>query len=231
MSLHSATPPALGNRYALAVRSRGGRVSGFSLVELITVIAIISILAVVGMSSFKSSNLGVSTAATEVSNTLSGARQLAISKSCRTRFIIVADDQSNPEDWRLHRYAVLRVPENVADTKSATVFVAATELKELPAGVYFRKNVHTAEDTAATSKNSIFDPAGLDRIQLQGKDIKYACIEFLPNGGTSSVSNLNIFELEQAPSATQSFPNNVNYVRIGVAQYTGRVKFQRPDVK
>jgi prepilin-type N-terminal cleavage/methylation domain-containing protein len=202
---------------------------GFSLVELIVVIAIIAILAVIGASVLSGSNVTISSAATQVSASIAGARQLAISKNCRTRFIIVTNKQTNRADWRLNRYAVLRVPENYADTTGTSAFVQVTELAELGSGVYFRDNIH--KDANVTAPKSMLDPTYVDTTRVNGEDIEYAYIEFLPTGQTARTSTENIFEIEKAPTADISPPNNMNYVRIGVSQYTGRVKFQRPGLK
>lgn len=206
----------------------GGRTRAFSLVELLAVIAIIVILAAIGATILRGNTVGVSSAASQVSNAIASARQLAISKNCRTRFIIITDAVMNPEDWRLKRYTVLRIPENVADTTSTSPFVQATELGDLGNGVFFRDNVHV--DVGVNAPNSMFKSTYRDQTQINGVKVEYAYIEFLPNGTTSRSSTENIFEIEKAPSFDKSIPNNTNYVRIGVAQYTGRVKYQRPSL-
>jgi hypothetical protein len=199
---------------------------------LLAVIAIIVILAAIGATVLRGSTVGVSSSASQVSNSISSARQLAITKNCRTRFIVVTDSTANREEWRLKRYAVLRIPENMADTTTKTVFVQASEFGELGTGIFFRDNVHT--DNGLPPATSMFKPTTQrDKTQINGEEVEYAYIEFLPNGTTSRVSNENIFEIEKAPSYNTP-PNpsnpNKNYVRIGVAQYTGRVKYQRPSL-
>ncbi len=178
--------------------------AGFSLIELLAVIAIIALVTTLGVSAFsrRGQNAGVSTVAATVSGAVSAARQLAITKNCRTRFFIVTDAPETAEDWKLHRYGILRVPEDTADVdeNGNVAFELACRMDDLPTGVYFRRNTHSDED-ASSGGHSMFDAT------VAGKQISYAYIEFLPSGSTSqkSSSTANIFEITRAPSADKTF--------------------------
>lgn len=202
--------------------------SGFSLVELMVVIAIIALVAALGVGAFNSSgkNIAVPTAAATVSNAVSAARQLAITKNCRTRFIIVTESGDRSE-WKLHRYGVLRVKPDTVDLGGTVEWELVGRMDDLPTGVYFREDTHDENDVGPGG-TSMF--AREENASIAGKSVKYAYIEFLPSGGTSEPTASNIFEVTRAPSADDDIPDNKNYVRIGVAKATGRVKFERPDL-
>jgi prepilin-type N-terminal cleavage/methylation domain-containing protein len=208
---------------------------GFSLIELMVVMAIIAALMTAGLRIFNGMNAGtVSTSMTRVMDTISSARELAVTENCRTRFIIVTGSGGwdAPAAWALHRYGVLRVPQDYPDTSGTAPFQPVSQGEDLADGVYFRPDRHetlnlAASGTAAAIK-SIFDPGNIDQGPLWGgRTAQYAYIEFQPSGQTTEPSSQNTFEIEPSPSAGIT-TNAKNYVRFGVGQYTGRVRFQRP---
>ncbi|MGV3531374.1 MAG: pilus assembly FimT family protein, partial [Chthoniobacteraceae bacterium] len=88
----------------------GRSVRAFSLVELIVVIGLIVVLAGIGVYAFtnQGSGMAITTAASQVSTAVAGARQLAVSSNARTRFIILADSDQNEEEWKLRTYGILK---------------------------------------------------------------------------------------------------------------------------
>lgn len=228
------------NRKAIGfpgLRARPGKRQAFTLVELLVVIAIIAILTTAGMRGFKGwQGTSMTTSAGQIVSAISNARDLAVAENCRTRFIIVTGSSGNPSSWRLHRYGILRVPQDYPDISGTAPFIPVTSGQDLTTGVYFRPDRHLSAATAAsltgTSGNqikSIFDQTNLDVGQLWGGEMaQYAYIEFQPSGGTTEESAQNIFEIEVAPSA-DIVTSGSNYVRFGVAHYTGSVEFERPS--
>jgi prepilin-type N-terminal cleavage/methylation domain-containing protein len=212
--------------------SRRNQISGMTMMELIVVMAIIVILAGVGVSAFQSGgrNSVVSTAAAEVSGMIEGARQLAISSNHRTRFFVVTGSSSNPKEWRLARYGVMR--EKRLDSGKSE-FNMVTPLKPLQSGAYFREDDESLASGVKGPSGGIFDSTSEDHATIQGENVEYAYIEFLPTGGTTGGSGQNLFKILRAPDAetAPSEDQRSNYARIGVAQHTGRVKIQRPEIQ
>ncbi|RYD66698.1 MAG: prepilin-type N-terminal cleavage/methylation domain-containing protein [Verrucomicrobiaceae bacterium] len=215
---------------------------GFSLIEMVVVVGIIAVIAAIGMTAFSGGGPGVllSTSTAQVSSMLSGARQLAVSQNCRTRFYILLNEDPNKPEWRLRGYGILKEELGVSDG-SKGVFVPATGLNLLREGIYFQRELPEEGETDPVDPGT--EPESgeerkpvLDRtpelMSFQNIDgVKYAFIEFLPTGGTETASAYNILRLERGLEPGVSMPNQTNYVRIGVAKHTGRVKIERPEIQ
>jgi type II secretory pathway pseudopilin PulG len=190
-------------------------IRAFSLVELLAVTALVALLSgATAMMFTNGRSAGLQTSAAEISGALTMARDLAVTSNRRTRFIIVSGADDNPGTMRLKSYCILQY--DPAQAAFATVF----PLKHLPAGVYFDED---QENEAAG--RGVFDFR--DRINLRGTGVDYAYVEFLPAGGTTAASGANIFSLVAGSAAGEPLPGAKDYVRLGVAQHTGRVKVER----
>lgn len=165
----------------------------------------------------------LSSSSSQVSNNVSGARQLAVSNNCRTRFIVLTNNAENKEDWRLRTYGVLKEQPS-AVVGGAPQFALVTQLDRLPTGIYFQRDYR---DTEAAQSTQMIDRIATTRVQ-DVSNAEYAYIEFLPTGGTSSTGRENIFLIERGTDPGVSLPNDPNYSRLGVAQHTGRVRIERP---
>src|SRR5687767_1025025 len=103
--LHSSAPMRCGSGSSLKGRrcAAAAGISAFSLIELIVVVGLIVVLAGLGVFAFSNqgSSMAITTAASQVSTSVAGARQLAVSSNARTRFIILADSEENEQEWKL----------------------------------------------------------------------------------------------------------------------------------
>jgi prepilin-type N-terminal cleavage/methylation domain-containing protein len=188
---------------------------GFSLVELLAVMALVALLSGATAMMFSDGRaVGIKTSASQISSTLTMARDLAVTSNRRTRFIVLTEANSNPADLRLKSYGVLQY-----DTALAQ-YALASPLKHLPTGVYFDED---QENEAAG--RGIFDSQ--DKFTIRGGEVEYAYVEFLPAGGTKATSGANIFSLVGGSAPGQPLPGGKDYARLGVAQHTGRVKVER----
>lgn len=195
----------------------------FSLVELLAVIAILAILAGASTKFFDSArSSGISTSTAQVGGALSMARDMAVAANRRVRFVIVTDSAENPSEWRLRKYGILQ--QNSLDPSSDDWQLSAP-LMQLPTGVFFGKN----EKSVA---GSVTGGQMLDRTavaSLQGKNISYSYIEFLPSGGANNASGANIFAIMGRSSSDGQVINSQNAAYVGVAQHTGRVRIEKPE--
>ncbi|MGV3533771.1 MAG: pilus assembly FimT family protein [Chthoniobacteraceae bacterium] len=209
------------------VRSRTS-VRAFSLVELIVVIGLIVVLAGIGVYAFtnQGSGMAITTAASQVSTAVAGARQLAVSSNARTRFIILADSDQNEEEWKLRTYGILKEEVGVK-VGNEPLFTMVSQLEQLPAGVYFAPFDEQLDITV--NDGQMFEESRLGTQPIQGRqDAQYAYIEFLPTGGTTTSTGRNVFMMLRAAGPGEPLPNaENNKVGIGVAQMTGRVKVER----
>ena len=195
--------------------------AAFSLIELLTVIGILAILAGAGTAVFTDMrSSGVSSSTAQVGGVLSMARDQAVAANRRVRFVIVTADTQNPEDWRLRRSGLLQ---QKGLNPSANDWEPTGPLSQLPNGVFFGKN----EKDGASVGSQMLDRKSTANIQ--GKNISYSYIEFLPNGAANDVSGSNIFSIAGlANAASQQVINPENVARLGVTQHTGRVRIERP---
>ena len=207
-------------------RATGAR--GFSLVELLVVLALIIVLAGMGVYAFNSqgSSMAITTAATQVSTTVSGARQLAVSTNAKTRFIILADSDQNEDEWKLRTYGILKEEVGVK-VGNEPLFTLVSQLEQLPVGVYFAPFDQQVD--LAVPDGQMFDESRLGTQPIQTRDqAQYAYIEFLPTGGTTTSTGRNVFMMLRGAGPAEALPNSENNkVGIGVSQMTGRVKVER----
>ncbi len=192
------------------------------------VIGLIVTLAGLGVYAFNNTgqSLAITTAATQVSTVVAGARQLAVTSNARTRFIILADSDQNEDAWRMRTYGILKEEAGVK-LGSEPLFTLVSQLEQLPQGVYFAPFTDTLE--VKSTDGEFFDEARFGTQQIQTKeDATYAYIEFLPTGGTTTSTGRNVFMMVRGAAPGTPLPNaDNNRVGIGVAQMTGRVKVER----
>jgi len=199
---------------------------GFSLVELLAVISIIVVMLGIGAYIFGGNSsfaAALSTSTTQVAGGIEGARQLAVTTNCRTRFGVLTNDPANKEEWRLRSYVVLKeAPGSSLNGQAA--FSAVTSVEYLRTGIYVQRDVSVdlpkggkqmLERTATTALQDV-------------ASAQYAYIEFLPTGAATTSTSENIFMIERGMEPGVSLPNNHNFARIGVTQHTGRVRIERP---
>lgn len=207
-------------------RSCASQLRAFSLIELMVVVGLIVVLAGLGVYAFNNSgpSLALSTAASQVSTTVAGARQLAVSSNAKTRFVILADSDQNAPEWRMRTYGILKEERGVK-VGNEPLFTMVSQLEQLPVGVYFAPFTGKLE----IPKTDLFDPARFGTQSIQGKaNAEYAYIEFLPTGGTTTSTGHNVFMMERGAGPGEPLPNaDANKVGVGVAQMTGRVKVER----
>jgi type II secretory pathway pseudopilin PulG len=195
---------------------------------MIVVVAIIAVLATMGMYAFNSGNqsLLMTTAASQVLNTISAARQLSATTNAKTRFAILLDENPNKDEWRLRGYFILREELGLAVEAGQPYFSLASPVELLKTGVYFAPD--RAEEEKQGEANQMINRT--DVVNVQGvAGARYAYIEFNPTGAASHSTRTNIFRIERGLGPGEPMPNSPNFARIGVAQHTGRVKMERSE--
>jgi prepilin-type N-terminal cleavage/methylation domain-containing protein len=200
---------------------------GFSLVELLAVISIIVVMVGIGGYLFSGNSsfaAALSASTNQVAGAIEGARQLAVTNNCRTRFGVLTNNAANKDEWRLRTYVVLKEAPGSSLTGNGAVFSVVTPLEQLRTGIYVQRD--STIDLPENGKGLLDRTAACS---LQGvASAEYAYIEFLPTGAATTSTSENIFKIERAMEPGVSLPNNHNFARIGVAQHTGRVRVERP---
>lgn len=205
-------------------RQRGP--TGFSLVELLAVISIIVVMLGMGAYIFGGNGsfaAALSTSTTQVAGAIEGARQLAVTTNCRTRFGILTNNPANRQDWKLRSYVVLKEAPG-SGLNGAPSFSVVTALEQLRTGIYMQRDVSLALPEGG---RQMLERTATCPLQDVGS-AEYAYIEFLPTGAATTSTAENIFVIERGIEPGVSMPNNHNITRIGVTQHTGRVRVERP---
>jgi len=111
------------------------RTNGFTLIEMLTVIAIIGILLAATLPAVNSlmKSTGLSVATREVANTLSLARQLAITQRVYARVVFPYSKTGSQPDMWYRTYAVMTNNDNTA----TLVWKYVSKWEYLPVGVVF----------------------------------------------------------------------------------------------
>ncbi len=202
---------------------------------MVVVVGIIGVIIAIGMSAFSGgSGVLLSTSTTQVSNMISGARQLAVSQNCRTRFYILLNEDPNKPEWRLRGYGILKQELGVTDN-GEPYFRPASGLNLLREGIYFQRDLpvdgQDNDSEPLPEGQQLLDRKPGEMSFQNVNKVRYAYIEFLPTGGTTTPSAGNIVRLERGLEPGVPMPNQTDYARIGVAQHTGRVKVERPELQ
>jgi prepilin-type N-terminal cleavage/methylation domain-containing protein len=128
-------------------REVAARLGGFSLMELLVVVAIMGMIAGTAAISLRGlRSPAMASAASEVASALKATRQMAVSSGRKTYFV-VAHPQANDftTNW-FRAYAILeeirpgeetRESPFVQNTNSESFFIAKTDWKVLPDGIFF----------------------------------------------------------------------------------------------
>jgi len=214
--------------------------NGFTLIEMLTVLAIIAVLLAATLPTVthlvKSSGLTVATR--EVSNTLSLARQLAITQRVYARVVFPysATGSVPNKDMQYRAYAV--ITNQVNTTTAFQEWRYASKWEYLPVGVVFLNAIPggglgALDDTSSLDTESLPFPE-------PGAFGQLAYIEFNPTGvaaplttGTLGSSTLAItegFTSGGTPTATSRTISNTmaNYATITVDALVGRIQVTRP---
>ena len=241
--------PTMRNRTNGPVRHSllGG--GGFTLIEMLTVLVIMGIMLGIGIPAV--TNLmksgGLSAATRQVSNTLSQARQYAITQRVYARVVFAygAPASTNPQDMLYRTYAVMTNP----DRTVLANWTYATKWEYLPTGVVFLNN---AANLTAGGLGALDDLSSLNSqsgvpFPIPGTPNNQgtlAYIEFNPTGaataltlgGGSGASTLAITEgfMDSTgtprPTATKTSVGGplANVTTITVDNIVGRIRVTRP---
>jgi prepilin-type N-terminal cleavage/methylation domain-containing protein len=202
---------------------------GFSLVELLAVIAIIVVMVGMGAYIFSGNSsfaAALSTSTSQMAGAIEGARQLAITSNCRTRFAVLTNSTSNKDEWRLHSYVILKEDpgSSLSSLTGQPTFAVVTPIEQLRSGIYVQRD--TSLELPKDTRQMLERTATCTVQNVPAAE--YAYIEFLPTGAATTTTGENIFVVERAVEPGVSLPNNHNFARIGVTQHTGRVRVERP---
>ena len=183
---------------------------GFTLVEMLTVLVIMGIIMGIGIPAvtnlMKSS--GLSAATRQVHNTLSFARQYAITQRVYAR--VVFPYNTSQSNMLYQTYAVMC-------RNAAGAWQYASKWESLPIGVVFL-NRALAGGTGY---------GGLNDANSLKDDGQLAYIEFTPTGAASQASTFMIAEGFMTSGAPNR-PNTNNYATLTVDNVVGRIKVARP---
>ena len=223
------------------------RQQGFTLVEMISVLVIVAIILSIAIPAV--TNLvkasALSSAAREVSNTLSLARQYAITHRTYTRVVFLYDYYNNSStgtraDMWYHTYAVM----TNRDTTNPSGWLYVTKWEYLPTGAVFLDLTGTGGVPGGGSLNDVNSPTHVSptpslRIEYlplpfpaPNNNATLAYIEFGPTGAAtaSQAGTLTIQEgfitAANHPQPTPSTP--VNTRTFVVDNLVGRVQLLNP---
>ncbi len=189
--------------------------SGFTLIEMLTVLAIIGIMLAIGIPAVTSlMKSGALDAATRhVSNTLSQARQYAITQRVNTRVVFPYSGTLTTGTNQAPPYQSYSVMTN-NPVAGGWGYLSKWEL--LPVGVVFLQN---ALDALATDPNTPFPSTG------SGINDSLAYIQFTPTGAALRSDTLVI--REGYMNGLTPTPTGVNAATATVDNVVGRIRVTR----
>ena len=199
----------------------------FTLVELLVVVAIMVILISIGVRAFTSLGKGLPmrTAITQVSDSLSSARQLAISSNANTRFVVITDPT---QPFRYGTFGILK--ETYIATSGSFSYIAAEPFQSLPGGIYFQADSSADNSANYMPKGNPSDPEP-GQLAVRGQIVAedgYRVVEFHPTGDTATSNEENLFVMGRgsSPGVLLSDTIDPDKATIVVGSSTGRVKVQ-----
>ena len=166
---------------------------GFTLVEMISVLVIMAIvlsIAIPAVTSLSKAN-AMNSAAREVSNLLSLARQYAITHRTYARVVFPYSATGNPPDPWYRSYAVI----TNQDTAVSLGWRYVTKWEHLPDGIVFIDNTapgYAAGSGALNDSSSLSQGGLLYPDDFAGSTPTLAFIEFGPTGAASNPGTLTI---------------------------------------
>jgi prepilin-type N-terminal cleavage/methylation domain-containing protein len=202
--------------------------NAFTLVELLTVIVIIGIMVAIGVPAITSLSKsgGLTAAARMVPNTLSLARQYAITQRTNTRVVFPYSLSAGVANSMWYSSFSILAKTNRYDNTTAQAWRYIGKWEYLPVGsVFLNSGVGALDDPSYMRTNSIPNPTN------SAFTVTMACIEFTPTGAALSPSGStpNTLALREGfqntgtPTATSA-----NAVTISVDNLVGRIKVTRP---
>jgi prepilin-type N-terminal cleavage/methylation domain-containing protein len=224
-----------------------GRRQGFTLVEMLAVLAIIGIILAAGlpavMSLMKSG--GVTAASREVSNTMSLARQYAITRRANTRIVFAYYDSQN-QGGTLPASNLWYIGYSVVATNPANPtwpWQYLDKWQYLPVGTVFLSKFPGGTgswgygyDLDAQSTNLPHDVIPfVTRDPVTGANtttgVSVAYLEFTPTGAATTYGQLTVVEGFREPGASPPFSvpfrSGTNYFDIAVDNLIGRIRVTR----
>jgi prepilin-type N-terminal cleavage/methylation domain-containing protein len=216
------------------------RANGFTLIEMLTVIVIIGVVLAITIPAV--TNLmksgGLNSATREVSNTLSLARQLAITKRVFARVVFPYSQTGSQPDMWYRTYAVMTNRVN----NVATGWSYASRWEYLPVGAVLMNdntilgipprpcldNLNAEQVAFPTNTTATFGP---------GNSGTLAYVEFAPTGSAAPlVGGDSVFTLSEGfvsggtptPTSKTSAGSLVNLGTISVNRLVGRIQVARP---
>ena len=211
--------------------------SGFTLLEMLTVIVIIGIILAIGIPAFtnlmKSGGLGA--AARQVSNTLTLARQYAITQRANVRVVFPYSGTGGPGTNYAPIYQSYAV---VAISGTTTNYLSKWE--HLPLGTVFMSDNPTPSLSGTLPYNLDFDlnKAPFPFPYTNSPNATLAYVEFRPWGAASpgASANVNLFTITEGvmngskvtPTSRTGSNTLANAAVISVDNVVGRIQVTRP---